>query len=435
MYRNIVDEFAKWYESDQQVLLVKGAKGVGKTWMAKDFAGAFFEDLLIVDFEQQSDFCSLFQGNVDAERIESKLRSRFRRSKRGGEGQELVFDDRLLLVFDEVQLLRQPLLGIMAYAMQRPNIRICVIASWVGLLSGEDFYDDLYQVTMYPMTFEEYLTANKAQHLCKHIERQKIEVVDASVKHEIKKYLTGFMITGGMPEVVADEVKMKSFAHTDALLARILIEQRAFIRQMVPHVLERKVLQVWDSLPAQLAKSNRKFMYGYVDDKARAREYEPAVRWLVDSGLVRMIYRVSEGRYPLSDYEDRKSFELFHLDHGLLRSMCNYMLEEMVDETDIYDALSGVLTEQYAVSELTMNQNVGQLYFWISGATARVDLVFEDDGEVIPVDVQSKVRSKAQSLKVFYKNYNNRMAIRISLEDLDFAKGILNIPLYGLWNF
>lgn len=435
MYRNVLEDFAKWYESDAQVLLVKGAKGVGKTWMAKDFAEAFFDRLLILDFEQQPDFCGLFQGNVDADRIENRIRSRFRKGRRGEQEKELAFDDKLLLVFDEVQLLKQPLPGIMAYAMQRPDVRICIIASWVGALDGEDFYDDLYQVTMYPMTFEEYLTANKAQHLCKHIERQKIEVVDASVKHEIKKYLTGFMMTGGMPEVVADAVRNKSMAHTDALLDRILFEQRAFIRQLVPHVLERKVLKVWDSLPTQLEKSNRKFMYGYVDEKARAREYEPAVRWLVDSGLVRLIYRVSEGRYPLADYEDRKSFELFHLDHGLLRCMCNYMLEDLNKDGDIYDVLGGVLTEQYAISELTMNQNVGRLYFWISGATARVDLVFEDDGEVIPVDVQSKVRSKAQSLKVFYKNYNNRMAIRISLDDLNFSKGVLNIPLYGLWNF
>lgn len=435
MYRNIVNDFAKWYESKDQVLLVKGARGVGKTWMARDFAEAFFKRILIVDFEQETDLRGLFQGSVDADRIDSKLKSRFRSGRRGQHVADIILDPDTLLVFDEIQLIKQPLPGIMAYAMQRPDIRICVIASWMGPLDGEDFYDDLYRVIMYPMTFEEYLTAHKAQALCKHIERQKIEVVDSNVKKEIRSYLHDFMITGGMPEVVAETVRSGNLSRVDALLERIAAEQRAFIRQMVPHMLERKVMKVWDSLPVQLEKPNRKFMYGYVDEKARAREYAGAVKWLADAGLVRQIFRVSKGLAPLTAYEDQKAFELYHLDHGLLRVMCGVWMENLEHRTDVYTVLGGVLTEQYTVAELTMNQNVNHLYFWISGATARVDFVFEDDGEIIPVDVQSKVRSKAQSLKVFYKNYNNRMAIRISLDDLNFSKGILNIPLYGLWNF
>lgn len=435
MYRNVIDTLAAWHESSQQVLLVKGAKNVGKTWTITDFAEAFFDNVLVVDFEKESDFINLFQGNVDADKLEGKLKSRFRRAKETFTKGELVFDEHLLLVFDEVQFLKQPLPGIMAYAMQRPQVRICVIASWTGKLEGEDFYDDLTCVTMYPMTFEEYLTAHKAQHLCKHIERQKIEVVDPAVKSEINEYLTSFMMTGGLPEVVLDAVRNKGNEHTDAILTRILSEERAFIRLMAPRILERKILKVWDSIPVQLEKPNRKFMYGYVDEKARAREYENAVAWLVDSGLVRYIPRTTAGVAPLKDYRDKKSFELYHLDHGLLRVMCGCMIESLDSEDEIYDVLGGILVEQYAIAELTLNANVDALYFWISGATARVDLVFEDDGEIIPVDVQSKVRNKAQSLKVFYKKYNNRMAIRISLEDLSFSKGVLNIPLYGLWNF
>ncbi|MDE5965822.1 MAG: AAA family ATPase [Lachnospiraceae bacterium] len=433
MYRNVINDMAAWHAGNQQVLLVKGAKGVGKTWSVTDFAEAFFKRVLIVDFEKESDFLRLFQGTVDADRIENKLRSRFRHM--ADKTENIVFDKDMLLVFDEVQFLKHPLPGIMAYAMQRPDMRICIIASWMGMLEGEDFYDDLTCISMYPMTFEEFLTANKVQHLCGHIEEQKISPIAAEVKDEIKEYLSCFMMTGGMPEVVADIVKCKSLLHTDGIIAKILSEQRAFIRLMVPHALERKVLKIWDSIPVQLSKSNRKFMYNYVDDKARAREYEGAVKWLVNAGLVRCIYRISEGNAPIADYVDKKSFELYHLDHGLLRLMCGCRLESMAEENDIYDVLSGVLPEQYAIAELTMNRNVSDLYFWISGATARVDLVFEDDGEVIPVDVQSKVQNKAQSLKVFRKKYENRMAIRISLEDLSFAKGVLNIPLYGLWNF
>ncbi len=431
MYRNIIDTLAAWYESDKQVLLLKGAKGVGKTWTIIDFAAAFFENYLVVDFEKESDFLNLFLKSVDAERLEGRIRSRLKNTV----DREIVFDDKQLLIFDEAQLLKKPLPGIMAYAMQRPDVRICIVTSWVGSLEGEDFYDDLEIVHMYPMTFEEFLTANKAQHLCKYIEKQKLEVIAADVKKEIKRYLKLFMMTGGMPEVVQDYVKYQSFVHTDAILTRQLSEIRSFIRVMVPHALERKVLQIWDSIPVQLTKENRKFMYGYVDEKARSREYEGAVNWLVNTGFVRRVNRVAEGVAPLADSVDMKSFELYHLDHGLLRDMCNKPLEIMENEDEIFEMLDGLLTEQYVVSELNMNANVKALYFWISGATAKVDFVFEDDGEVIPVDVQSKVENRVQSIRVFQKKYNNRMSIRISLEDLSFGKGILNIPLYGLWNF
>ncbi len=431
MYRNIIDTLASWYESDKQVLLLKGAKGVGKTWTIIDFAKAFFENYLVVDFEKESDFLNLFSKSVDAERLEGRIRSRLKNTV----DREIEFSSSQLLIFDEAQLLKKPLPGIMAYAMQRPEVRICIVASFIGDFEGEDFYDDLTSVRMFPMTFEEFLTANKAQHLCKYIEKQKLEVIGADVKAEIRKFLKLFMMTGGMPEVVKDYVKYQSFVHTDAILARQISEMRSFIRVMVPRSLERKVLQVWDSIPIQLTKENRKFMYGYVDEKARAREYEGAVNWLVNTGFVRRVNRVVEGVAPLSESVDTKSFELYHLDHGLLRNMCGVRLEEMVEQDDVFDVLDGLLTEQYVVSELNLNGNVKELYFWISGATARVDFLFEDDGEVIPVDVQSRVENRVQSLRVFQKKYNNRMSIRISLEDLSFGKGILNIPLYGLWNF
>ena len=196
-----------------------------------------------------------------------------------------------------------------------------------------------------------------------------------------------------------------------------------------------KVLKIWDSIPAQLTKDNRKFMYGYVDDKARAREYESATNWLVDNGLLRRVFKVEKGLVPLKEHIDKKSFELYHLDHGLLRQMKGLNGSKLLARTNLFDAMEGALVEQMVLAELTLNANVKELYFWISGATARIDFLFEDDGEVIPVDVQSTIRTKAQSIKVFQQKYNNRMAIRISLGELNFSKGVLNIPLYGLWSF
>lgn len=298
-----------------------------------------------------------------------------------------------------------------------------------------EYEEELYALMLYPMTFEEFLTANKAQDLCKHIEKQKLEPVDASIIRQITEYLKIFYITGGMPIVVLDYIKNHDLNRVDAILKALLNRSKEYIDRYVPNGMAVKVDKIWNSIPVQMEKDNRKFMYQYVDEKARAREYEKSVNWLVETGLVRKVNRIREGISPLVMQVDEKSFELYHLDHGLLRIMCGISWNQIKSGDESLEDINGALLEQFVLSELTMNKTVEQLYFWISGATARVDFVFEDDGEVVPVDVQSRIRRKAQSIKVFHNKYSNRMAIRISLDELSFSKGVLNIPLYGLWNF
>lgn len=426
MYRNIINDLAVWQQEQlNKVLLLKGARGVGKTWTVSDFASAFFDSMLLIDLSKEKELHAFLQGKVDYCVIDSIL----------DENTDGKLDN-TLIVFDEAQVLDEGIGGILSYAVNRPELRICIIASYMGKLFGEDHYEEnIYNLYMYPMTFEEFMTANKAQSLCKCIEEQKVKALDDIVKSRVHDFLNVFYVTGGMPAVVLDYMKHKNLEQVDSKLTSILDEYEEYIKEEAPKSISMKALKVWHSLVAQLSKDNRKFMYGTVDEKARAREYEGAVNWLVDSGLVRRINKVNKGISPLADYVDYKSFELYHLDHGLLRQMAGIPATALYKSEDKFDELNGGLTEQFVLQELTLNKTVGQLYFWISGATARVDFLFEDDGEVIPVDVQSTIRSKAQSLKVFRQRYNNRMSIRISLSELTFSKGILNIPMYGLWNF
>jgi predicted AAA+ superfamily ATPase len=326
--------------------------------------------------------------------------------------------------------------GIMEYISTKPGYYFCMIASYMGSLIGEDEYlDSLEVINLMPLTFEEFLIANKAQNLCKYIEKQRVTQVDEVIIQRIIDYLKVFFVVGGMPEIVAEYIKSNDIQGIDKLQKGQLIKYRGYISKKAPKNILEKVLKIWDSIPAQLTKDNRKFMYGYVDEKARAREYESATNWLVDNGLLRRVFKVEKGLVPLKEHIDKKSFELYHLDHGLLRQMKGLNGSKLLARTNLFDAMEGALVEQMVLAELTLNANVKELYFWISGATARIDFLFEDDGEVIPVDVQSTIRTKAQSIKVFQQKYNNRMAIRISLGELNFSKGVLNIPLYGLWNF
>ncbi len=431
MYRNMVNTLAAWSENpEKKMLLLKGPLHVGKSWCVMDFAEAFYKKTLHIEFDRDAVLRELFMTAHTPEFIEEQLELLAGVSFRDYSANEL------LLVFDEVQVEEDLFAGVMQYIRQRRGRSVILIASWMGSLPAENLVAEELQVEyMYPMSFEEFLIANKAQELCKIIEQEKVDGLREDIRPVILEYLKYFYITGGMPEVVQSFVKNRSMNQVDIIGHRNLQEMRDYVIKHAPKQLVKKILQVWDSVPAQLTKENKKFMYGAVDAKARAREYVAAVDWLIEAGYVRKVQKVTQGLSPLTDYLDLKSFELYYLDHGLLRNVSGITAKEAENDEAIFDAMHGILSEQLVLAELTLNSNVQELYFWTSEATARIDFVFEDDGEIIPVDVQTTIRKKAQNLKVFHQKYGNRMWIRISLEALSFHKGNLNVPIYGLWNF
>lgn len=431
MYRNMVNTLAAWSENpEKKMLLLKGPLHVGKSWCVMDFAEAFYKKTLHIEFDRDAVLRELFMTAHTPEFIEEQLELLAGVSFRDYSANEL------LLVFDEVQVEEDLFAGVMQYIRQRRGRSVILIASWMGSLPAENLVAEELQVEyMYPMSFEEFLIANKAQELCKIIEQEKVDGLKEDIRPVILEYLKYFYITGGMPEVVQSFVKNRSMNQVDIIGHRNLQEMRDYVIKHAPKQLVKKILQVWDSVPAQLTKENKKFMYGAVDAKARAREYVAAVDWLIEAGYVRKVQKVTQGLSPLTDYLDLKSFELYYLDHGLLRNVSGITAKEAENDEAIFDVMHGILSEQLVLAELTLNSNVQELYFWTSEATARIDFVFEDDGEIIPVDVQTTIRKKAQNLKVFHQKYGNRMWIRISLEALSFHKGNLNVPIYGLWNF
>lgn len=431
MYRNIMNDLVQWKEQNlSNILLLKGAKGVGKTWCVMDFAKAFFPRTIHIEFDKDTILRELFLSPNSIEFIDEQLKFLT--------DIDLCSEDvaDVLLVFDEVQVEEDLFAGVLQYARQKKNLSIIMIASWCGILPAENLVaEEIVVKILQPMTFEEFLIANKAQELCRIIEQEKVNGLNNDLRPMILDYLRYFYITGGMPEVVLDFIRNRDMNRIDMIQHGILQDLRDDILRYAPKLLVKKILQVWDSIPMQLTKENKKFMYGAIDVKARAREYEGAVDWLVQAGYVRKVRKVLQGLSPIEDYIDKKSFELYHLDHGLLRNTAGISARDAELDEHIFDEMNGIISEQFVLAELTLNANIKELYFWTSEATARVDFVFEDDGEVIPVDVQSTIRTKAQNLKVFHQKYNNRMAIRISLESLSFHKGRLNVPLYGLWNF
>lgn len=426
MFRNIINDLAGWYEREEQkAALIKGGKAVGKTWAALDFATGFFDEYIVIDLAEYPDLLEYISKERKPDKVHAKLVTTV--DKYDFEGK--------LLIFDNAQLNTLSIKNLAMYAGSRKDCRVLIIATAGGKLDIEDQCKDILDVfEMTPMTFEEFLKAGKGRKLCKYIENQMMDALSDEVRESVKTMLETFFLTGGMPEVVSAYYKNESFIDADAALVKLLDRINEYIVDTAPRRSLCKVVAVWKSIPKQLTKDNKKFMYGYVDPKARAREYEDSVEFLVKAGVVNRVYRIKEGVLPLENQVDEKSFELYHLDHGLLRIMSEIKCTD-VDLNNVYDTMGGVIAEQYAYSELKANKKIGTLYFWISSATAKVDFVYEGEGEVIPVDVQTAPHSKAQSVKVFTGRYNNNTSVRISTDDMYVKKGLLNIPLYGIWNF
>lgn len=421
-----MNDLASWYETGaDKVAVVRGGKLVGKTWAVTDFAMGFFENHIIADMDKCRDFAVYAEKERRPEKLHAKLTTSL---------DKYDFKDKLL-IFDNAQDCPGLLKNLVAYSKYNTDCRICVVATLSGKLDGEDeCADDISVYEMLPMGFEEFLKAGKGRPLCSFIENEKLAPMPEEAKESARTMLGAFFLTGGMPEAVDEYYKTGDMNKVDAVLKSVLDRMVEYLLNSTPRRCLTKVMAIWNSIPGQLTKDNRKFMYGYVDPKARAREYEASVDRLARMGVVRQVYRVKNGVLPLCAEKDEKSFELYHLDHGLLRVMAGIKASD-VDRTDVLELMDGVVAEQYALGELRLNKNISDLYFWISSATAKVDFVYEGDGEAVPVDVQTSPHTKAQSSRVFRQRYRNRTSIRISTDDMYVDKGLVNVPLYGIWCF
>ena len=238
-----------------------------------------------------------------------------------------------------------------------------------------------------------------------------------------------------MPRAVKTWINEKNFEEVEKIQKGIL---EAYIRDFSKHTdnnTATKIEYVWKSIPSQLAKENRKFIYGVVKDGARAREYENAINWLRDTGLIRIVNRVKTGnKQPLKAYEDLKSFKIYLLDIGLLRVLCELDYETIISKEAIYNEFNGLLTEQFVLQELSNINRINSIYYWTNEYTSEIDFVFSYKNLIIPVEAKAGINVKSQSLKVFMSEYSTKLAIRYSLLNLALDGNILNIPLYCIWN-
>ena len=430
MYRKIIEDLKKWKnKKDRLPLILRGARQVGKTWILQEFGKECFDDVLYINFENAGSIADLFEENIKPKRIIEYL-SAYHHKK--------IEPQKTLIIFDEIQEFPRALTALKYFAEETPEYAICCAGSLLGVFLHDKVSFPVGKVDfleLQPLDFEEFLIANDEMQLINIIKENKLEQLPSLITDKLKDYLKKYFVIGGMPKAVKTWVEEKDFEFVESVQRGIL---EAYERDFSKHADKNtatKIRYVWNSIPSQLAKENRKFIYGVVRDGARAREYENSINWLKDTGLIRIVNRVKCGdKQPLKAYEDLKAFKIYLLDIGLLRVLCELPYETIIEKDAIYNEFNGLLTEQFVLQELENIKKINTIYYWTNEFQSEVDFVFSYKNLILPVEAKAEVNIKAQSLKVYMKEYKPKFAIRYSLLNIKFDNNILNIPLYAIWN-
>jgi predicted AAA+ superfamily ATPase len=414
-------------QSPRLPLVILGARQVGKTWLMKQFGNTIFSNNYIyVNFEENSSIGSLFDGDIDPARITRQMSLAF------GKG----IEDDTLLLFDEIQAEPRALNALKYFAEKKPMQPIIASGSLLGLTLRKNAAFPVGKVSflkLEPLSFSEFCFANGERKLVDYLESYPLEPVLGPLHERLTDLLRAYDVIGGMPQAVQAYVQHLPPQTVDKILDDILL---GYERDVARHAEGRniqKILAVWNSIVGQLAKENRKFIYGNVREGARAREYEDAMQWLVDAGMLRRCVRVGNPAMPLKAFEDPKAFKLYHLDIGLLRRAAKLDASAMMERNSLFSAFRGALAEQFVIQELAAYGIADDPHYWTNGAgTAEVDFVLQLSDGVYPLEVKSGINTRSRSLGVYKSMYHPAASIRMSMNSMTVQNGDIDLPLYAV---
>ena len=425
MNRQIYNELKRWKTSqDRKPLVLLGARQVGKTWIMRHFGAQEYESVAYINCDDEPRAKELFTPDYDMDRILLSIQVIT--------GVK-VLPGKTLVIFDEIQELERGLHSLKYFYEKSPQYHVMVAGSLLGITlgRGESFpVGKVDMLHMYPMNFSEFLDAMGKTELITLIHSKEWQVIEL-MKDKFEYLLRQYYYVGGMPKVVSKYV-------SNGDLAEVRKEQMAIVdayrRDISKHTTNRESMrigQVLDSLPSQLARENKKFVYGAVREGARAADFELAIQWLVDAGIVLRVHRISEARMPLKFYEQLDAFKLFLLDCGLLACMADTAADQMLVDNKVFIEFKGAFTEQYVAQELV---SMGiKPYYWSNDRTpAEIDFVVQQDGKAIPIEVKASTNVRSKSLAQFIKDNEGLKGLRLSLCSYIDQSWMENIPLYAL---
>lgn len=423
MKRYILDDLRKWKNSKRRKpLIIRGARQVGKTWVLKEFGKEFKDGFLYINFDKDIEYKQFFETTKDVNRIIKNLSM--------ASGQKITKDT--LIIFDEIQACEEALNSLKYFCEDAPEYYVACAGSLLGLMLAGGFpVGKVDFLKMGPMTFKEFLLANGDDNLAEYISQlDEIENIPEAFFNPLCEKLKMYFITGGMPEAVLVWSEDGDVKEVERVLSDILSSYESDFGKHAPIVDVPKIRLIWDSLPSQLAKENKKFLYSVVKNGARAREYENALNWLNDADLISKVYRITKPALPISSYDDLDAFKIFMVDVGLLRKHSHLAYTAFMEDTRLFTEFKGALTENFIFQSLVRKFEVAPRYW--SNTTYEVDFVIQKENNIIPVEVKAGTNVRSTSIKKYQEEYREStpLVIRFSLKNLSFDGNVLNVPLF-----
>jgi len=423
MERKLMFELLKWKDKNgRKPLLLEGARQVGKTYLLKDFGKRYFKNVAYINFQNPSvELIDLFNGSIEPKRILTIL--------------ELILNMKIsptetLIIFDEVQEVPRALTSLKYFYEEAPKYHIATAGSLLGIFLHKDTSFPVGKVNtlkLEPMDFEEFLWINNRENIVTFLKSNPTETTFNEILSDLFKQ---YLYIGGMPEAVANWIENQNVENINVIQEEILGNYRKDFSKYTDNTTAIRIRQVFDSLPAQFAKKNDKFLYGTIKLGARAREYEMAIEWLIDAGIVRRVNQVNCGnKIPLKSYANSSAFKLYFVDIGLFRHLAEIPFEVVSDKSEIFSEFNGFMAEQFVLQQLAKYT----LFYWTGTKLSEVDFVMQYGSEVVPIEVKSGTNVNAKSLKVFRETYSPKISIRFSLKNTRLDNNLQNISLFSIF--
>ena len=424
MYRTAIENLFKWKESKyRKPLIIEGARQVGKTWLMKEFGKQAYKDTVYINFDSNFRMAELFASDLDTERLISGL--------------ELYAGHKIdpsstLLIFDEVQEVPRALTSLKYFCENAPQYPIVCAGSLLGIAlhQGTSFpVGKVDFMKLYPLSFKEFLMAVGKERFAELLDEQDFQMITA-FKQTYIDALKQYYFVGGMPEAVQCFIENSDFNQVREIQKRILGAYMQDFSKHAPNEIFPRIRMLWNSIPSQLAKENKKFIYGLIREGARAKDYEIAIMWLSDCGLVHKVNRVNAAGIPLRAYEDLRAFKLFVLDVGLLGCMAGLRQQTLLEGNALFVEFKGALTEQYVCQQLKTLKDLDIFYYTNDRGSCEVDFVVDIDGQIVPVEVKAEINLRSKSLKTYREKFSPEISVRASMADYKKEDRLINLPLY-----
>ncbi|MBA4300421.1 MAG: ATPase [Cyclobacterium sp.] len=425
MNRHLLPRLLNWKNSpDRKPLIIRGARQVGKTWLMQEFGRSYFSDLVYVNFETNRQARSLFEQGLDLSRIIQGLEIQV--------GKPIVASE-TLVIFDEIQECQEALTALKYFQEQIPEYALLAAGSLLGVAMHQNSSFPVGKVeflNLYPLTFSEFLEALGEKPLSELLKCLDWDLI-SPFREKFIQLLKSYYFIGGMPEAVKSYVDHRDFFVVREIQKRILQSYELDFSKHAPVEVVPRIRMVWNAVPAQLAKENKKFIFSQLRQGARSKDFELAVEWLRDGGLIHRIARVSKPGFPLKAYEDFASFKVYLLDVGILGTMVDLDPKSILEGNRLFTEFKGTLTEQFVLQELTAAGH--SLFYWSAErGIAELDFILQFKGKVVPVEVKAEENLKAKSLKVVADNFPETTPIRTSMSDFRQESWMTNFPLFAM---